>query len=93
MVLDTASRVSEEAKEALEAERSAPEVAEANEQAPLERAETFLTPQVVSALRKVVPIAWLLAAVGATLLGLGVGALFAIRRKRPDGVRHSGPRD
>ena len=63
MVLDTASRVSEEAKEALEAERSAPEVAEAHEPAPLERAEAFLTPQVVAALRKVVPVLWLLAAV------------------------------
>ena len=29
---------------------------------------------------------------GATLLGLGVGAVFAARRKRPDGVRHSEPR-
>jgi hypothetical protein len=68
MVLDTASRVSEEAKEALEAERSAPEVAEAHEPPPLERAETFLTPQVVDALRKVVPVLWLLAAVGAGFL-------------------------
>ena len=63
MVLDTASRVSEEAKEALEAEGSAPEVAEAHEPAPLERAEALLTPQVVNALRKVVPALWLLAAV------------------------------
>jgi hypothetical protein len=63
MVLDTASRVSEEAKEAIEAERSAPEVAEAHEPAPLEGAEPLLTPQVVNALRKVVPALWLLAAV------------------------------
>ena len=61
MVLDTASRVSEEAKEALEAQPSAPEVAEAHEPAPLERGELF-TPQVVDALRKVVPALWLLAA-------------------------------
>jgi hypothetical protein len=68
MVLDTASRVSEEAKEALEAERSAPEVAEAHEHAPLERAESVLTPQVVGVLRKVVPVLWLLAAVVAGFL-------------------------
>jgi hypothetical protein len=68
MVLDTASRVSEEAKEALEAERSAPEVAEAHEHAPLERAEALLTPQVVNLLRKVVPVVWLLAAVVAGFL-------------------------
>lgn len=69
MVLDTASRVSEEAKEALEAERSAPEVAEAHEPAPpLERAGTILTPQVVDGLRKVVPVLWLVAAVVAGFL-------------------------
>jgi hypothetical protein len=68
MVLDTASRVSEEAKEALEAERSAPEVAEAHEHAPLERAESVLTPEVVGILRKVVPVLWLLAAVVAGFL-------------------------
>ena len=68
MVLDTASRVSEEAKEALEAERSAPEVAEAHEPAPLERAGTILTPQVVDGMRKVVPVLWLVAAVVAGFL-------------------------
>jgi hypothetical protein len=68
MVLDTASRVSEEAKEALEAERSAPEVAEAHEPVPLERAGTILTPQVIEGLRKVVPVLWLVAAVVAGFL-------------------------
>jgi hypothetical protein len=29
---------------------------------------------------------------GATLFGLGAGAVFAARRKRPEGDRHSGPR-
>jgi len=67
MVLDTASRVSEEAKEALEAQPSAPEVAEAHEPAPLERGE-LLTPQVVDSLRKVIPALWLLAAVVAGFL-------------------------
>jgi len=63
MVLDTASRVSEETKaEALESERSAPEVAEAHEPAPPERAE-LLTPELLGLLRKVIPAAWLLAAV------------------------------
>ena len=84
MVLDTASRVSEEAKEALEAERSAPEVAEAHEPAPLERAGTILTPQVVDGMRKVVPVLWLVAAVVAgflwgvqlVLLVLAAGAAF-----------------
>jgi len=67
MVLDTASRVSEEAKEALEAQPSAPEAAEAHEPAPLERGE-LLTPQVVASLRKVIPALWFLAAVVAGFL-------------------------
>ena len=67
MVLDTASRVSEEAKEALEAEGSAPG-AEAHEPAPLDRAESLLTPRVTAMLRKVVPVLWLLAAVVAGFL-------------------------
>jgi len=63
MVLDTASRVSEEAKaEALEAERSAPEVAEAHEPPPAERGE-LLTSEQLALLRKLVPTLWLLAAV------------------------------
>ena len=68
MVLDTASRVSEETKEALEAERSATEVAEAHEPAPLPRAEALLTPEVMRVLRKVVPVVWLLAAIVAGLV-------------------------
>ena len=49
MVLDTASRVTEEAKaEALEAERSAPDVAEAHEPPPLESGGTLLTPELLS---------------------------------------------
>jgi hypothetical protein len=68
MVLDTASRVSEEAKaEPLEAERSAPEVAEAHEPTPVERAELF-TPERLALLRKVVPAAWLLAAVAVDIV-------------------------
>ena len=81
MVLDTASRVSEEAKEALEADRSATEV-EAHEPAPVERGELF-TPEVLSAIRKVVPVVWLLAAIAAgvvwgvqmVLLVLAAGAI------------------
>ena len=83
MVLDTASRVSEEAKaEALEAEQPAPEVAEAREPVRDERAEV-LTPEVLATLRKVVPAAWLLGAIAAglvwgiqiVLLVLAAGAL------------------
>lgn len=38
------------------------------------------------------PLSEKLPPLGATLLGLGVGAVFAARRRRPDGVRDSGPR-
>jgi hypothetical protein len=83
MVLDTASRVSEEAKaEALEAEQPAPEVAEAHEPVRTERGELF-TPELLVTLRKVVPAAWLLATIVAgfvwgiqiVLLVLAAGAL------------------
>lgn len=83
MVLDTASRVSEEAKaEALQAEQPTVEVAEAREQTQVERAELF-TPERLALLRKVVPAAWLLAAIVAgfvwgvqiVLLVLAAGAL------------------
>jgi hypothetical protein len=83
MVLDTASRVSEEAKaEALEAEQPTVEVAEAREQTEVERGELF-TPELLATLRKVVPAAWLLGAVIAgfvwgvqiVLLVLAAGAL------------------
>ncbi len=68
MVLDTASRVSEEAKaEALEAEEPSPEVAQAREPTRAERAELF-TPELLSLLRKVVPAVWLLAAIVAGLM-------------------------
>jgi cytochrome c-type biogenesis protein CcmF len=39
-----------------------------------------------------VPLSRSLPPAGAMALGLGVGAVFAARRKRPEGVRHSGPR-
>jgi len=42
--------------------------------------------------RAEVPLSRSLPPLGATIVGLGVGAIFAARRKRPDGVRHSGPR-
>jgi hypothetical protein len=82
MVLDTASRVSEETKaEALAAE-PATDAAEAHEP-PLESSGFALTPEVVAALRKVVPAAWLVAAVVAgfvwgvqmVLLVLAAGAI------------------
>jgi hypothetical protein len=61
MVLDTASRVSEEAKaEALEPEQPAPEVVEAAETEPAKRAE-LVTPERLAALAKVVPLVWILA--------------------------------
>jgi hypothetical protein len=60
LMLDTASRVSEEAKaEALEPDQPAPEAADAPEPAAAERVELF-TPEVVALLWKVVPAAWLL---------------------------------
>lgn len=83
MVLDTASRVSEEAKiEALERDPPSPEASEAREPARPERAE-LLTPRLLGLLWKVVPAVWLLAAVvaGVTsgppllLLVLAAGAL------------------
>jgi hypothetical protein len=83
MVLDTASRVSEEAKaEALEAEQPAPEVAEAREPVRTERGE-LLSPQLLATLRTVIPVAWLLGAIAAgfvwgiqiVLLVLAAGAL------------------
>jgi cytochrome c-type biogenesis protein CcmF len=42
--------------------------------------------------RAEVPLSRTLPPLGATAFGLGVGAVFAARRKRPDGVRHSEPR-
>ncbi len=83
MMLDTAGRVSEEAKaEALEAEQPTPEVAEAREPTRVDKVE-LLTPELIGLLRKVVPAAWLLAAVVAgfvfgvqiVLLVLAAGAL------------------
>lgn len=62
MVLDTASRVSEETKSAPETEASAQEVAEAPEPATTERGE-LLSPEQVALLRKVLPVLWLLAAI------------------------------
>jgi len=82
MVLDTASRVSEEPKaEALAAEPAA-EGAEAHEP-PQESSGFALTPEVLATLRKVVPVAWLVAAVVAgfvwgvqmVLLVLAAGAM------------------
>ena len=83
MVLDTASRVSEEAKaEALEGEQPPPEVAEAREPSRVDKVE-LLTPELLATLRKVIPALWLLAAVVAgfmfgvqiVLLVLAAGAL------------------
>jgi hypothetical protein len=82
MVLDTASRVSEEAKAEALADPPATNVAEAHEP-PRESTGSVLTPQVLSALRKIVPAAWLLAAVVAgfvwgvqiVLLVLAAGAI------------------
>ena len=64
MVLDTASRVSEEAKSTPENEASAQEVAEAPEPAvaEAERSE-LLSPEQLALLRKVVPLVWLAAAI------------------------------
>jgi len=39
-----------------------------------------------------VPLQRSLPPLGAALLGLGAGVVFAARRKRPEGVRHSEPR-
>ncbi len=89
MVLDTASRVSEEAKaQLLEAESPAPEVAEAHEPPPPEKAELpergeLFSPRLLSTLRVAVPTLWLLAAVAAgfvwgvqlVLLVLAAGAI------------------
>ena len=59
-MLDTASRVSEEAKaEALEPEQPAPEAADALEPPRAEPAE-LLSPELLSLLRKIVPALWLL---------------------------------
>lgn len=62
MVLDTASRVSEEAKATPETEASAQEVVEAPEPAAAERSE-LLSSEQLALLRKVVPLLWLLTAV------------------------------
>jgi len=68
MVLDTASRVSEEAKaEALEAEQPTPEVAEAREPGRVDKVE-LITPELLATLRKVVPAVWLLGTVVAGLM-------------------------
>jgi len=83
MVLDTASRVSEEAKaEALEHEPSAPAAAEAPEAEPTERA-ALLTPELLAQLWKVVPLVWLagvfvagyVAGVQVAFLALAAGVL------------------
>ena len=83
MVLDTASRVSEEAKaEAFEGEQPPPEVAEAREPTHADKPELF-SPELLATLRKVVPALWLLATVVAgfmfgvqiVLLVLAAGAL------------------
>src|SRR5882724_6993180 len=42
--------------------------------------------------RREVPLSRAMPPLLATLAGLGMGAVFATRRKRPDGVRHNGPR-
>jgi len=82
MVLDTACRVSEETKaEALATDPPA-EAAEAHEP-PLESRGLALSPEALATLRKVVPVAWLLAAVVAgfvwgvqmVLLVLAAGAI------------------
>jgi hypothetical protein len=83
MVLDTASRVSEEAKaEALEGEQPPPEAAEAREPVRVDKVELF-APELLAMLRKVIPALWLLAAVVAgfmfgvqiVMLVLAAGAL------------------
>lgn len=83
MVLDTASRVSEETKAEALVEAPAAEVAEAHEPPPLESAGSVLTPELLATLSKVVPVLWLLAAVAAgfvwgvqvVLLVLAAGAI------------------
>jgi len=83
MVLDTASRVSEETKAEALAEPPAAEVAEAHESPPLESSGSVLTPELLATLSKVVPVVWLLAAVAAgfvwgvqmVLLVLAAGAI------------------
>jgi hypothetical protein len=73
-MLDTASRVSEEAKaEALEPDQPAPEAADAHEPAAAERAELF-TPEIVALLWKVVPAVWL---VGVFVAGFMTGVQLA----------------
>ncbi len=71
MVLDTAGRVSEEAKvQAIEGEPS-PEAAEAHDASsrdPGERGELF-TPERLASLRKIIPALWLLGAVAAGIYG------------------------
>jgi hypothetical protein len=83
MVLDTASRVSEEAKvEALEPEQPSPEGSEAREPARAEKGD-LLRPELLSLLWKVIPALWLLAAIAAgfrsgpplLILVLAAGAL------------------
>lgn len=70
-MLDTASRVSDEAEAkvaALEAEQPRPEASEAHDAAPAKREEPLLSPELWATLRKVLPVAWLLAAFAAGLL-------------------------
>lgn len=82
MVLDTASRVSEETKAEALAEQPAAEVAEAHEPPPPE-SPGLLTAERLAVLSKVLPVAWLLAAVAAgfvwgvqlVLLVLAAGAI------------------
>lgn len=72
MVLETASRVSEEAKVEPPQPQPPTEASEAAEPAPPPPAEAeskeLLSPELVSLLRKVLPAAWLLAAVAAGTL-------------------------
>jgi hypothetical protein len=71
-VLDTVSRVSDEAKlEALEPAQQTTEAAEAHEPAPAPAAAAqseLLSPELLSTLRKVVPLVWVAAAAAAGLL-------------------------
>jgi hypothetical protein len=79
-MLDTASRVSEEAKaEALEPEQPAPEAADPHEPPPAERGERIelVTPETLALLWKIVPAAWLVA-VFVTGLLTGVQLAFLV---------------
>src|ERR1041384_3934215 len=72
MVLETAGRVSEEAKVEQPEPQPSPEASEAAEPAPPPPAEAeskeLLSPELLSLLRKALPAVWLLAAVAAGTL-------------------------